>query len=214
MHFLNSKVFHHFLIVYGKFFNYDIYHSLIEGRNFTFIDFFRKILTAVFSNVKEENILKALNTLNKEIPKSKINIIFTFHYHTINAKGYALNELEFYFVEFFNAYEALTKATKQKSKINNILVEFNNALSHILFAFENTNTFKNNINKAKSHLYRGILDCYKEILTINPHIIKKNQAKYIKLRKKEALNIGTNEDKKKEIIKEYKLLSKKSKTSH
>jgi len=206
MPYLNSKVFYEFLKVYSKFFNYDIYCSLIEGRNFTIIDFLRKILTAIFSNVKKENILKALKTIEKDIPKSEINIVFTFHSHILFSRGHKLDELEFYFIEFFNAYEKLIENTHEKTKINNILVEFNNALSHIFFALENTNTFTSNINKAKSHLYRAILDCYKEILIENSNLIKQNQYQYIKIRKKEALNIGKNEDNKKEIIKEYKIL--------
>jgi len=206
MSYLNSKVFYEFLKVYSKFFIYDIYYSLIKGRNFTIIDFLRKALTAIFSNVKEENILKALKKIEKEIPKSKIDITFTFHSHTLLSRGHKLDELEFYFIEFFNAYEELVENIKIETKINNILIEFNNALSHILFALENTNTFKSNINKAKSHLYRAILDCYKEILVENSYLVKRNQSQYIKTRKKEALNIGKNEDNKKEIIEEYKIL--------
>jgi len=206
MSYLNSKVFYEFLKVYSKFFICDIYYSLIEGRNFTIIDFLRKTLTAIFSNAKEENILKALKKIEKEIPKSKIDITFTFHIHTLFSRGYKLDELEFYFIEFFNAYEKLVENIKTETKINNILIEFNNALSHILFALENTNTFKSNINKAKSHLYRAILDCYKEILVENSYLVERNQYQYIKTRKKEALNIGKNEDNKKEIIEEYKTL--------
>ena len=173
------------------------------------IDFLRKILVIIINSnrKKEANIINVLNEIRNSIPKSKIQFNFTLNKNIIITNQRSFEELTFYLLEFFEAYETLIKHVKE-NKINNILVEFNNTLSHILFAIENNETFKVNINRAKSHLYRAILDCYKEILILNKNLIKDNEYQYIKIRKKEALHIGKTEDIKKEIIREYKNLLK------
>ena len=124
------------------------------------------------------------------------------------------------FIEFFEAYEFVYNVFEgdEGRKFQDILVEFNNALSHLIaFAYNHNET---NIKKAISHLYRGILDCYKEIIHKNYDIVKKNDQiikqlddktylqYYIDLRKEEASNIGADEAIKKDnILKGYKQLS-------
>jgi len=211
----DTNLFYNYLISYSIFFKYDLHYSLIEGRDFTKIDFFRKILQHFFNkkNTKKQiqESLRELRAYLNPSKKTSINIKFNFNHHHFKINNKSLKELEFYFLEFFVAYEFLVLIEQRNEKINNILVEFNNSLAHILFALENNNNFlmKININKAKSHLYRGTLDCYKEILLANPSIIKKNYNLYLKIRAKEALNMGKSEDIKKILVEKYKLLIQK-----
>ncbi|WP_297580074.1 hypothetical protein [Helicobacter sp. UBA3407] len=89
------------------------------------------------------------------------------------------------------------------------LLEFNNALSHIAIALYSNDQEdkKNNIKKAKAHLYRGSLDCYKMLVRFafsSNNINERISHIYQKVRLKEFIKLGGNIQDKQELIESYK----------
>lgn len=211
--------------IYTLFLNIDVETAILEGRDFNIINLFRINLELLFEKnveIKKANqSLKALEELIKEERAIYNSIsIYNDNYFTYSLIRNGFKQCYEYFIEFFEAYEFVYNVFKgdEGRKFQDILVEFNNALSHLIaFAYNHNET---NIKKAISHLYRGILDCYKEIIHKNYDIVKENDQiikqlddktylqYYIDLRKEEASNIGADEAIKKDnILKGYKQLS-------
>jgi len=211
--------------IYTLFLNIDVETAILEGRDFNIINLFRINLELLFEKnveIKKANqSLKALEELIKE-ERAIYNSISIYNNNdfTYSLIRNGFEECYEYFIEFFEAYEFVYNVFEgdEGRKFQDILVEFNNALSHLIaFAYNHNET---NIKKAISHLYRGILDCYKEIIHKNYDIVKENDQiikqlddktylqYYIDLRKEEASNIGADEAIKKDnILKGYKQLS-------
>lgn len=78
------------------------------------------------------------------------------------------------------------------------LLEFNNAFSHLAVIFYNGEDLDGNMQKAKSHLYRGCLDNYKMLLRFVMPIINDSEIKqsFLKIREQEFLLLGKKIDNK------------------
>lgn len=139
-----------------------------------------------------------------------------------------LNMLEIYYIAYRDFLQGLhnkqiTPETKQAFCIDNskgsvfiqALLEFNNALAHIAIVIYNNNDTLRNIEKAKNHIYRATLDCYKMLLRfVLPNISKGDKLIYTyeALRIDEFLMLGKDVNMKKKqnqnmsIIERYKEL--------
>jgi len=222
---------HRFFNAYCKFFNSDLESAIIAKRNFAIINVFRVALATLLSgSIKNNN--KLLNTINAlenviDIERelySEINIYKCIGGYRNTIKE-IFDEIDKCVVHFLDAYEFLYEVyneDEEDRKFQDILVEFNNALSHIMTALQNQedDTIKiPNISKAKTHLYRGSLDSYKEVIIKNKSIVMANTQKitrlgnktfkeyYIDLRKYEASHIGRTEKQNEEIINRYRKLA-------
>lgn len=99
----------------------------------------------------------------------------------------------------------ITKLTNNKM-LKQTLIEFHNAISHLVAAYYGRNQ-DNNKERAINHFKRGALDSYKAIIKDFYHLYNVKKAKndppsedMKNIRKKEYLNIGSDET----IFKEYK----------
>lgn len=86
------------------------------------------------------------------------------------------------------------KDKKERSLLLQSLLEFNNAFSHLAVIFCNGEDLDGNMQKAKSHLYRGCLDNYKMLLRfIMPKINSlKVEQSFLEIREHEFLLLGKN----------------------
>ena len=92
---------------------------------------------------------------------------------------------------FLVSYEMIYQISSDKHE--GMLVELNNALSHILSYLMDKDKNIANLDKANDHLLRGALDGLKAIVVLKRDKIIFNDSllkDLIKLRKQEALNIG------------------------
>jgi hypothetical protein len=220
---------------YCIFFNTDLESAILDGRNFIIIDIFRISLSYIISNdIKAKDISDLVKDLQMMVKDevdiySLINITKCDFYSVITIREVFVKSLS-YFKDYFLAYDLLYDVfiaeggdefePLEDRKFQDILVEFNNALSHLLTSFthdKNSLVVEANIDKANTHLYRGTLDAYKEIISKNSMVIENNQHKkienktfkkfYIELRELEANNIGKTENEKRVLVKHYRALA-------
>ena len=202
---------------YQKFSFYENQLALIEGRNYLLIYAFFDTLVDIKSsyNVDSGDIAKSLTLLENgvndfilcskqkyrfiidEYEKSKYNendiinkynendIINKFNENDIinkfNEKASKL------FDEFVIAYTNITKH-KNTNIIEEPLIEFNNFLAHFLNHIKDEKC-----SVGESHLFRGCLDIYKDIILDNRLILLSNIDiinKFLKLRIEEAKRVG------------------------
>lgn len=202
------------MLIYKKFLECDLESSLIDGRNFTIINMFFKILELLIDkNVSNEDVLKAIVIIEKMIEEEKLKYLNISLKNLNISTSYSqreINSLVEYFKKFIEAYSLLIEIINEKKKINDILVEFNNALSHILAVLANKQK-SSNLQKAKSHLHRGVLDCYKEIIQLNAKKIKNNKilySEYLDIRKYEYSHIGNSKNTTEIINKYFDIINK------
>ena len=202
------------MLIYKKFLECDLESSLIDGRNFTIINMFFKILELLIDkNVSNEDVLKAIVIIEKMIEEEKLKYLNISLKNLNISTSYSqreINSLVEYFKKFIEAYSLLIEIINEKKKINDILVEFNNALSHILAVLANKQK-SSNLQKAKSHLHRGVLDCYKEIIQLNANKIKNNKilySEYLDIRKYEYSHIGNSKNTTEIINKYFDIINK------
>lgn len=218
-----------FFKLYAKYWQSDLEEALLEGRSFNIIDLFRVNLSLLLSNETDKNgLYTSLNALKKVIDthgqytnKISIKNLETNIRYTNGIDKLLNDEVLFYFVNFIQSYNIVSKALgidHQNRKIQDLLVELNNALSHLIVTFLTLEDLKIEINRKRaiSHLHRGILDSYKEIIHLNVAVMRGNTDVYssldnkclfdyyIDLRQKEALGIGKEEFSKKELVRRYK----------
>lgn len=220
--------------VYCDFFNADLESAVLESRNFTIVDMFRTTLILMMSNnVPSLQVNKLLSVLEKAVNEereiySQIDVIQCKLYFFENFDE-IFKISSAYFLVFFHAYDFLYSVfvgddydSNHDRKFQDILVEFNNALSHLLVSlsnYENEEVRISNIQRANTHLYRGALDSYKEVINKNRPVVENSSSLhtkldnktfkdfYITLRTLEASKIGKSEEDKMFIIEKYKLLS-------
>lgn len=230
-----------FFKIYCKFWHADLENALLDGRSFIIIDLFRINLGLLISkNIDITKIKESLNKLeaaineySKGIEISILNcekdIQWANKIDSINNP-----ELIDYFTQFLQSYDLAYKVINtgeeelSNRKIQDLLVEFNNALAHFIVICKNNGEFagkdkflESNISRAISHLHRGILDSYKEIIHLNASLItRRDDTKHALLenetlrnyynstRTLEASGIGVSENNKKSILTKYKKLCK------
>lgn len=204
-----------FIVNYCKFFNKDIEDSLLHGRNFEQILLFLSVLTII---IDEEIALSKKNEVLSELEKSVNAYTKSKSYAYVDCTKIrnidvdaTINEILPYFVKFIDSYEALYEVIRPNENsvaimLEDMLIEFNNALSHILMACLNVNKSAN-IVRANTHLYRGTLDGYKEIIIERAEIIKRDSGlrkTYKDIRKREIDVIGDATGNKNDIAESYK----------
>jgi hypothetical protein len=233
--------------LYCDFFVFDIESSILYGKNYEITELFRVNLVNLLNYIKDDEIRisEALNNLTliingaKTIFNSKKNPAFSqikfSHSNIFKLTNLRENKILFVtketikntlsdFKEFFISYDYLNSYYNVEEEVlfKDLLIELNNALSHILTAiincYESSQSIKEvennldneNIKRAKSHLHRGALDGYKEIIRLNRDSVIKDKKlfdSYIIIREMESLKIGKDETKKNNIVEQYKALS-------
>ncbi|EOH5407921.1 hypothetical protein ACL9WG_001764, partial [Campylobacter jejuni] len=210
--------------LYGRFLQCDLLHSLDENpnnpKNINIIILFRDTLSSIYAIDADdsENQLSPLFFSLKQTLKSYIE---KNQYNTINLELYKIENNSKIFKEFndsdfkkiFQEFIVSCEAFKQIKKINNAkiekfftdkegnkvliqsLLEFANAMAHIMIASYSVEDEHHNIEKAKNHLYRGIIDNYKMLLRFCEKRLHGSDSSvaFIKLvRKNEFLYLGQN----------------------
>lgn len=232
--------------LYYDFFIFDIETSILLGKNYELTELFRVNLANLLNYKDGDEIYindflkdleliinetKNIYTSKKDTNFSKIKFdsrdIFKINNMIDNKILFVVKKtvkiILLEFKEFFISYENLHSHYESDYEIfKDLLIEFNNTLSHILLAiincYDNSSNIKEidsnidmkNIERAKSHLHRGALDGYKEIVILNRDIVMNNRNifnSYITIREIEALKIGESEIKKNNIVEQYKALS-------
>lgn len=217
-----------FFKIYCKFFHIDIETAILEGRSFDIIDLFRiNIGLLIDKNAKAKNVLKSLSALDELVDEELETFRIVKIYECNNIGTYSIKgnfeQIKEYITTFIQAYEFTFDALELDSKdrkIQDLLVEFNNALSHVLSSlFQNKQESIVNIEKSKTHLYRGILDAYKEVIHKHSNIVRADARLHAKLDEKTFLNyyvdirvfeansIGKYENGKEKLLKMYKSLA-------
>ncbi|MFW2307569.1 hypothetical protein ACOTWV_08825 [Aliarcobacter butzleri] len=124
----------------------------------------------------------------------------------------SLNEIS----EKINKDDAITKHLQELEKIEfkdnkfyivQSLYEFHNAISHLYIALKSSIDDRKNIDKAASHLHRGILDSFKNCIQLS-NLTDSQKNELIELRVKEFNSIGvsTLDNDKKNILVNYMYL--------
>jgi hypothetical protein len=222
--------------LYRDFFNTDLESSIIEDRSFQTIELFRiSLISILHKDIILEDAKELLNELKNVILEEKRYFnqitIFEEKYSALSDVTNKFKKVHDSIIEFFEAYtyisEVLAGNENEYRILQDILVEFNNAMSHFLTAIytdgkkdgRSKENIKLNISKSNSHLYRGALDAFKEIIKINQMKVRRDKEKkallnnttledfYIQTRILEANNIGKRESEKKEILNNYKKLA-------
>ena len=206
---LKNFLFRNIFFQYKKFFSYDVEFSLLCNRNFTYIDAIRMLLLPIYTDTsnhdmeeeKQKELTKQIQKLHENIASTCVN-----QFQSFKQKIYESDVDD----EFEKTFQVFYTATQQKMKMfllvyemvyrieankhEGMLVELNNALSHILSYMYDTSKQKINIDKANDHLTRGVLDGIKAILVHYKDNIIENEdfiKKLIELRVLEAKSIGS-----------------------
>lgn len=215
--------------LYCKFFNIDIETAILEGRSFDIIDLFRMNLALLLdADVEYKAVKESLEALELVIDEEMRTYnqlkLYDETKITWSSARYEYEQSQTYFINFIESYDFTFDALNldvTDRKVQDLLVEFNNALSHLLSSFfQSVDEIRNsNIKKTNTHLYRGVLDSYKEVIHKNHDILRVNSNSvsnlnndtfldfYLKLRQFEATTIGIDEDGKNKLLSDYRLLA-------
>ena len=218
-----------FFLEYCRFFIVENQVALIEGRNYYLIYAFFDTLSYIESkNVDLDKCKEKLEIL-KELVKEFLNCSLTRYPYIKYAKEHSniynsIKQIDFkkvieafnnsvknMFDLFYETYSIVSKY-KQVEIIEELLIEFNNFLSHFIRHLINSN-----LSSGISHLYRGCLDGYKDIILENNILLLSDTEQrdfFINLRIKESENIGKNEFSKIDILYDYKEISINLLTMH
>jgi len=202
-----------FFKLYCRFLEIDLISSLTKGRNIKVIYEFYKvflIITAKNPDMTTEDKNKAIKSLNLIISKyennnnniSKLELCNKLDFNSIKS----LYDIEMMIQEFNKANKIFRNKFDNKI-FKQSIIEFNNALSHIIVGFTGDKTkFDKNINKANSHLHRGILDFYKTIIKkTNLNNTQIQELKQIREYEFNSIGLDTSSNKIKiELIDKYK----------
>ena len=208
---LRRFLLHNLFFQYRRFFSYDIEFSLVCGRNFLYLDILRFILLKIVDDKNKDLSEQEHKRLLQEIKKLCDSIIFSdcikkyeglkirIYEGSTDVTDHDFDELNRIFNEILKKNLLLYLVTyeivfrKISAKHEGMLVELNNALSHILSYVMDKDRDIVNINKANDHLIRGTLDGLKAIIVLKKDKIVKNEElfkKLINIRIDEGKNIG------------------------
>ena len=184
---------------YQKFSFYENQLALIEGRNYLLIYAFFDTLVDIKSsyNVDSGDIAKSLTLLENGVndfilcSKQKYRFIIDKYEKSEYNENDIINKFNEkaskLFDEFVIAYTNITKH-KNTNIIEEPLIEFNNFLAHFLNHIKDEKC-----SVGESHLFRGCLDIYKDIILDNRLILLSNSDiinKFLELRIEEAKRVG------------------------
>ena len=207
-----EKLLGRFFKEYCKFFYYENQVALFEGRNYKLIYAFYSTLSTL--RAKESTSKQWMGKLNglSELVDDFIvcsKSMYPFLKKDTNCCEFT-KDIKFdlivdlfnkktsdMFDEFYKAYTVVT-IYKNVNIINEMLIEFNNYLSHFVKYIDDQT-----LATGTSHLYRGCLDGYKDILLENNILILSDtilRDRFIDLRIQECSTVGTKETDKLDIL--------------
>jgi len=215
-----------YFIEYCKFFYIENQVALIEGRNFFLIYLFFDVLSDIenrfvdMDKCKEKvKILKL--SVDTFISCTKMKYPFVVQkFDNCNLLKKLTNQnfiqkfnnsTNTIFQEFYIMYSNLS-SYKDREIIEELLIEFNNYLSHFVKYMLDVN-----LPSGYSHLYRACLDGYKDIILENNIILISDKdaiSKFITLRIEETDNIGNGEEDKLFVLQKYREISENLLTIH
>jgi len=200
---------------YYKFFYIENQIALIEGRNYEIIYIFYDTLSTIRS--KDTTSSQWMEKLNKltQIVDDFVSCSFamypflqksdeTFNPNkNIIIKSFNDNVSDI-FDQFYITYSRVS-TYKQSMIVEELLIEFNNFLSHFTRYI-----LDQDLSSGVTHLYRGCLDGYKDIVLENTTMLLSDidmRDKFIDLRVQECDNIGLKEENKLFILEIYKQIT-------
>jgi len=204
---------------YCKFFYIENQVALIEGRNFFLIYLFFDVLSDIENRSVDMDKCKEKVEVLKLSVDTFISCTYTKYPFVVQKFDNCdllekLTKQDFIkkfnnsttniFQEFYIMYSNLSMY-KDREIIEELLIEFNNYLSHFVKYM-----FDKNLSSGYFHLYRACLDGYKDIILENNIIlISDNDAisKFITLRIEETDCIGNSEEDKLSILQKYREIS-------
>lgn len=175
-------------VLYTKFFENENKASLLLKRDIITIHHFMKLIEMILADDFETNKEKA-DLLYQEINKivhdeyfvclklkfgedfitdvkvKKLNEVF----RKLDNRNDFIDDINISIVSLHNFFLAYSVLVKHKNKlfIKELLVEFNNFLSHTVQAVIEPKTKDSNMIRASAHLHRGVLDSFKTIIHDN-----------------------------------------------
>jgi len=194
-----AKLFGRYFSAYLKFSFYENQLALIEGRNYQLIYAFFDILCELktSSSTTSTSIASSISLLEKGVESfiacSQQKYIFLKECdQKIDTKDETIidkfnEDFSSIFDEFVIVYTQMIKY-KDSLLIEELLIEFNNFLSHFIYFIKD-----NDCSSGKSHLFRGCLDGYKDIILENTIVLVSNKDlinRFITLRIDENKDIG------------------------
>lgn len=222
----------YFFQTYCEFFNVENQISLIDGRAYTHIYSFMMLFNDIMTSPKYDNIqinlankdaideeldkldLMAIEHLRSAISEYTTSILYTHKYLKQEVLNSAIscdliteiiNESGQYFIDFASSYNKVFEETGSIYIID-MLIEFNNFLSHILKMLISCDKDDPNKKRGISHLHRGALDGYKYLIhknAKNPNFITTLKEEFVNLRIKEMNGIGKIEKSKIKLVEDY-----------
>jgi len=198
---------------YYKFFKHDVRYSLITVRDMNIILLFQIVFNEwiIEDSIDSNYSLNSLKNLIEDY-KNKFEILFGI---TIKLDkkikddiGLDIETIKKIWDEYYKVYYIKTE-NSEYTVFEHMLIEVNNAFSHMLMSFLNGKDDLN-IDRAISHLYRATIDGYKDLIKENIEFLFLNQSlmnDFFKIRDKEAEKIGKKSLKGKlDIIHDYNQL--------
>lgn len=224
--------FNRFFFAYSRYLQYDLIHSLEQetkiGRNVDLLLEFRDAFKVVIveKDIDESKFDELIDRIHQDID----NYIGDRKNECLNLEVDKLKKSSFDYSLFDRDFknvlsdfcvscgdfkiidridhqgsQEFKKDKAGRSVLTQALLEFNNALSHLLVCVYNGNDDLRNIEKAKNHLYRGTLDNYKMVFRFAINNIKKRNKTlfetFKQIRIYEFLNLGKNIHEKNIILK-------------
>jgi hypothetical protein len=209
-----------FFLEYSRFFIVENQIALIEGRNYYLIYAFFDTLSYIESKNMNLDTCKEKIKVLQESVKIFLSCSLTKYPYVKYIEEYSdisIEQIDFkevikifnnsvgnMFDNFYKTY-SLVSNYKQVEIVEELLIEFNNFLSHFVKHIANQD-----LSSGISHLYRGCLDGYKDIILENNILLLSNtneRDKFINLRLLECDNIGKNEFDKMDILYDYQQIS-------
>ena len=184
---------------YQKFSFYENQLALIEGRNYLLIYAFFDTLVDIKSSygVDGGDIARSLTLLESGVNEFVLCLKQKYCFIIDEYEGSKYDENDIadkfntkasrLFDEFIIAYTNIIKH-KNTNIIEEPLIEFNNFLAHFLNYIKDEKC-----SAGESHLFRGCLDIYKDIILDNSIILVSNSNmidKFLKLRIEESKKVG------------------------
>lgn len=211
-----ARLFNQVLEHYGKYFRVENLVAYIEGRDYTMVGAFFYVLEQVLSADTDQELAKAEQKINdlassvelfmRECKRNFPDLVTeqqcTQQYSITT--GHDVIRFHAQYMAWLSAANCRWQAHfRNKAQSEVMLIEFNNYLSHLVVAGTPGKY------TGLGHIYRAILDLYKEILLTSMSRIlasKDRLAKYSQLRNLESEKVGATYEEKEEIIKGYKSL--------
>jgi len=207
-----EKLLGRFFEDYCKFFYYENQVALFEGRNYHLIYAFYATLSTLRSkDTTSMQWMEKVNALSELVDNFVVctTTMYPFLKKDSNCCKFIkekdsdlivslFNEKSScMFDEFYKTYSTVT-AYKRAEIIEEMLIEFNNYLSHFVKYIDDQT-----VSTGQSHLYRGCLDGYKDIILEKNILLladTKLRDRFINLRIKECSTIGISEKDKLDIL--------------